>query len=194
MLLLFLAAHHEAAHAVASAVLGMPLRDDGIHIDTKGGGIAFNFHRTPGDLANAHKDVIERERSIVMIKAGRVANLKIFSSSPEELSADDRLEECRLLGEMYPSGGKAWAAADQRLSEESRRLVNEQWDGIQAVAQSLLAKPVTPRPPESFKKWASTDTYERWIDGDEVAAILYKFRLNAIVRKGSDGIYHPPDL
>lgn len=72
-----LAAYHESAHAVACVVMNMPLQDTGIHIDTIGGGITFNFHRKPGDLTNTPADIVERERSIVMIKAGYMANLKL---------------------------------------------------------------------------------------------------------------------
>lgn len=190
----FLAAHHEAAHTVVSVVLGLPLQESGTHIDTIGGGIAFNFHRKSGDQDNALKDVIQRERAIVMIKAGYIANLKLFANSPAELAADDRREECSLLDEMYPRGGKDWAETDERLRKEAWRLVDERWNAIEALAYSLLDKPVTPRPPASFQEWASPDTHERWMNGNEVAALLGKFQLTAIVRKASDGVYHPPDL
>jgi hypothetical protein len=194
MVAVLLAAHHEAAHAVACAALGLPLQESGIHIDTIGGGITFSFHRTPGDLDNSVKDVVQRERSIVMIKAGYAANLKLFSNSPTALAADDRLEECKLLGEMHPPDGRAWTDVDQRLSRESRCLVDERWEAIQALAQSLLAKPIASRPPESFRKWSSPDPYERCMGGDEVAAVLGKFRLTAIIRKESECTHHPPDV
>ena len=48
----FSAAHHEAAHAVAAVIHGLPLQEGGIRIDTVDGGITLNFHRVPGDLAN----------------------------------------------------------------------------------------------------------------------------------------------
>jgi hypothetical protein len=95
---------------------------------------------------------------------------------------------------MYTPGGEAWADADRRLSDGSRRLVDEHWGAIEALAESLLAKPLTPRSSESFGKWTSSDTHERWMAGGEVAAVLSKYRLSAIVRKESDGTYHPSDL
>jgi hypothetical protein len=191
----YLAAHHESAHAVACAVLGMPLQDAGIHIDTIGGGITFSLHRTPGDLANAAVDVVERERTIVMTKAGYRANLKLLPSAPSELAAADRRKEIALLDEMYPQRGKLWVDADERLKNESSRLVDQQWTAIQALAQSLLAKPVTPRPFESFTKWpTSPDAHEQWMSGNEAAVILSKFQLTAIVRSESEGTYYAPDL
>jgi hypothetical protein len=188
-----LAAHHESSHAVACVVLGLPLQDTGIRIDTLGGGITFNLHREPGSLSNTIADITERERSIVMIKAGFMANLRVFPGSPAELAADDRDEEIRLLNEMHPQDGQAWAEADKRLSEESRTLVDQHWNAIQALAGALLARPVTPRAPESLKKW-SRDSQEQWMDGNEVAAILRNFQLSAIVRSESQGTYYAPDI
>ncbi len=189
------AAYHEAAHAVACAVLGMPLQDLGIHIDTIGRGITFNLHRIPGDLNNAPNDVIQRERSIVMIKAGYAANVKLVTNADKNLGACDRQEECKLLDEMYPGGSRAWFEADAKLNAEAIHLVDKNWDAIRFLAQYLLGKPVTLRTAESFAKWtASHDSYEQWMDGQEVAETLRKFGLTTIVRKESDGQYHPPDL
>lgn len=98
------------------------------------------------------------------------------------------------MDEMYPHDKKAWDEADIRLCEQSRFLVNQHWNVVQALAQALLAKPVTVRPAESFKKWASPDTHEQWIDGNQIAAILRKFQLSADVRKESEGTYYAPDI
>lgn len=165
-----------------------------MHIDTIGGGITLNLHRTPGDPANTHTDIIERERTIVMIKAGYLANLKVFPAAPSELAADDRDAEIKLLNEMYSPDSKEWTEADKRLRAESQTIVDRHWEAIQALAQALMARPVAPRPPHSFKKWSSPDTHERWLDGQAVAAILQEFQLTAIVRKESEGMYNAPDL
>jgi len=165
-----------------------------MHIDRIGGGITLNFHRKPGCPDDGHNDVIQRERSIVVIKAGYLANLKVSSISPAALASNDRHEECRLLDEMYPRGGWAWAEADERLRAESARLVDEKWEAIKALARSLLTKPITLRPPESFLEWGSPDTHEQWMDGNEIATLVSKFGLTATVRSAAEGVYHPPDL
>jgi len=190
----FSAAHHEAAHAVAAVSLGLPLQDTGLHIDTVDGGIAFNLHRKPGDPNSTPADVEERERSIVMIKAGYRANLKLFPATPAAVASDDRKEEIALLNEIYPQGGQELVNEDVRLTAEAQILVDKHWNAIHALAQAVLAKPVVPRSRESFQKWCSPHPNERWIDGHEVAAILERFGLNAIVRKESDGIYLSPDI
>jgi hypothetical protein len=190
----YLAAHHESAHAVVSVALGLPLQNTGIHIDTIGGGIAFNLHRKPGDRNNTAADFTERERSITAIKAGYIANLKLDHGCPPTIAADDRQEEIALLNEMYSRDEKAWSDADGRLSSESKKLVYQHWNAIEAVARALLAKPVTLRPPESFTKWRSPDSHERWISGHDIDIILQKFQLNAIVRDESEGKYYAPDL
>lgn len=188
------AAHHESAHAVIAVRLGLPLQDAGLHLDTVDGGITFNLHRKPGNPNNTPADIEERERSIVMIKAGYRANLKLDPRSPATVASDDRREEIELLNEMYPSGGRKWVEADVRLTAEAQRLVDEDWDAIRALAQALLAKPVVRRSRESFQNWSSPYPDERIIDGREVAAILKDFGLNTIVRKESDGDYLPPDI
>lgn len=188
------AAHHESAHAVIAVRLGLPLQDAGLHLDTVDGGITFNLHRKPGNRNNTPEDIEQRERSIVMIKAGYRANLKLDPGSPATVASDDRREEIELLNEMYPTGSQKWVETDVRLTAEAQRRVDEDWDVIRALAQALLAKPVARRSRESFQKWSSPYPDERFIDGHEVAAILKEFGLNTIVRMESDGIYLPPDI
>ena len=188
------AAYHESAHAVVSAALGLPLQDLGIHIDTIGGGITFNLHRRPGDPDNTPADAEERGRSVIAIKAGYIASLKIYPGCPPAVADDDRQEEIALLNEMYIGDDKTWLDADKMLGMESQRLVDKHWSAITAVATALLAKAVTPRTPVGLRKWKSPDTHERWMEGYEVDAILRKFQLNAIVRDESEGKYYAPDL
>jgi hypothetical protein len=79
-------------------------------------------------------------------------------------------------------------------SSTAQRLVDKHWDAIQVLAQAVLAKPVTPRPLESFQKWKSSYRYEKWIDGSEIGSLLKTFGLCVILRKESEGIYLSPDI
>lgn len=189
----FAAAHHEAAHAVVGVALGLPLQDRGIHIDTIGGGICFNFHRKPGDLGNSSVDTIERERSIVAIKAGYIANCKLFPGTPPALAADDREEETALLSEVYPTETESWVEADKRLAEQSEQLVSQHWMSIETVARALLAKPISQRD-VGLDHWCSRDKKQQWLSGDEIASLLTIFHLTAKVLNDTDGTYHSPDL
>jgi len=190
----FSAAHHEAAHAVVGVCLGLPLLEEGLHLDTVDGGITFNLHRKPGDPNNTPADIEERKRSIVMIKAGYRANLKLFSGTPAMVASDDRTEEVALFNEMYTPGGLEWVGVDTKLTYDAQSLVDKHWEAIRTLAQAILSKPVAPRSQESFQKWSSPYPTEKCIDGREIAAILKRFGLNTIVRKESDGIYLSPDI
>jgi hypothetical protein len=55
------AAYREAGHISAAVAQKMPLQEQGIHIDVKGSGISYYWHRTPGDKRNTEQDRIERE-------------------------------------------------------------------------------------------------------------------------------------
>jgi hypothetical protein len=110
------------------------------------------------------------------------------------VASDDRKEEIGLLNEMYSPGGQEWVNADVRLTAEAQILVDKHWDAIRALVQAVLGKPIVPRSRESFQKWCSPYPNARCIDGHEVAAILKRFGLDAIVRRESDGIYLSPDI
>jgi len=105
-----------------------------------------------------------------------------------------RSKEERLLNEMYLGDPKARGDADIKLEAESRRLIDQHWDPVEALAKAVLAKPLTLRPPEIRKKWRTPDSHERWMDGSEIAALLQTFQLSAIIRDESEGEYTAPDL
>jgi hypothetical protein len=98
------AAYHEAGHLTAAADQGMPLRSRGIHVDPKGNGISYYWHREPGDLANSQKDQEQRRRTILALYAGRIAQQKFFPDTPREAwEADDRKIHA-LFDEMTDGG------------------------------------------------------------------------------------------
>lgn len=179
------AAYHEAAHAVACAVLGLPLQDLGMHIDRGGMGVTFNLHRKPGKPSRASDDFDCCERSIVMIKAGYKANLKLDPLAPPHFAENDRLEEEALLNEMYPHDGQALSRADEKLSAASHLLVARHWNAIESLAGALLEKPRTPQTIElkMRKEWKSADMQERCLRGNEIAAILKALNLDTIVQR-----------
>jgi hypothetical protein len=188
------AAYHEAAHAVIAVAQGMPLQNTGIHIDTLGEGITFYLHREPGDLTNGLTDITERHRTIIALKAGYRAQFKAWPAVTRSAAANDQGKEGRLLNEMYSSDPKARTDADINLEAESRRLIDQHWGAIEALAECLLSKPLTPIPPETKRKWRTPDSHERWMNGSEIAALLQTFQLSAIVRDESEGEYITPDL
>jgi hypothetical protein len=193
------AAYHESAHAVVAVALGLPLWNKGMHIDTRGDGITYTFHRTPGttDVPSSvpNANLIGRQRSILMIKAGFLASLKVDASYRHipETAINDRDEQESLLHEMYVQNSPEWTDTDKELTAEAQRLVDLHWDAIRTLAEELLAQPVVLRTAES-NDWASPDRHERRMSGSEVAAVLTKFHFQPLVRSASDGLYLPPDL
>jgi hypothetical protein len=170
------------------------LQNTGIHIDTLGEGITFYLHREPGDLRNGSTDITERQRTIIALKAGYRAHLKGWPAAPGGAALNDQSKEGMLLNEMYSSDPKARTDADIKLEAESRRLIDQHWSAIEALAECLLSKPLTPIPPEIKAKWRTLDSHERWMNGSEIAALLQTFRLSPIVRDESEGEYIAPDL
>jgi ATP-dependent Zn protease len=83
------AAYHEAGHAVIAALQGLWLRTRGIHVDQEGNGITYYGHRLPGDFSNSARDQQERERTIVALHAGRIAQVRVFPECPEANWATD---------------------------------------------------------------------------------------------------------
>lgn len=134
------AAYHEAGHTVVAAVQEMPLRPGGIHIDPLGSGISFYWSKRPGEAGTD----IERERTIIAAGAGWAAQIRVYPNCPPAGTFDDTNQINALLSEMYSDGSDGWWAAKGRLYVASERLVEQHWPAVEALAQTLWAKPWTP--------------------------------------------------
>ena len=178
------AAFHEAGHVVVAALQGLWLRTRGMHVDPEGNGIAYYGHRLPGDVSNLAKDQEEREKTIVALHAGRIAQAKVFPECPDENWVADVGVVSALLDEMFAIDVLARSAADKRLQQNAYDLVGRHWKPIHDLATQLLSKPWTQQPPiEKNENWSrGKATLERWIPGSEVARILDTFGIVAEVR------------
>lgn len=184
------AAYHEAGHMTAAADQGMPLSSHGIHIDPQGNGISYYWHREPGDPTNSPRDQEERERTIVALYAGRIAQQKFFPDAPQEAwEADDGKIEA-LLDEMCTADRSAIAA---RLLEQARGLVERRWHVIEALAGALLAKPLSPQSErETHKNWSrGQSSVEKRMSASEVAEFFNNFRIQTSIVPDSVGNYDP---
>jgi hypothetical protein len=178
------AAFHEAGHVVIAALQGLWLRARGMHVDLEGNGIAYYGHRLPGDLSNSAEDQQEREKTIVALHAGRIAQVRVFPECPDANWAGDENVVRALLDEMYTSDLNVRSAAAQRLQQQAQELVRGHWAPIHSLATELLSKPSTEQPPiEIEENWSHGKTrLERWIPASEVVQILRSYGIVAGLR------------
>jgi hypothetical protein len=187
------AAYHEAGHVTAAVVQKMPLQEHGVHIDVKGNGITYYWHRTPGDLENTEQDRVERELTISAIYAGQAAQQKVFPDCPDTNWANDRREISVLLDEMNLPNAETRTAMEATLWERACKLVNEHWSLIESLAKALLAKPTTVQPLiEIQRNWSHGQTnLEKWMDGSEIVQFFKKMGVSCNVRPTPAWTYHP---
>lgn len=129
----------------------------------------------------------------MLLDAGHIAQIRFFSDVPPEDSADDRKQIDTLLSEMFDPSSAECRDAKFFLWGKAEKLVNQHWPVIEALAETLWAKPWTGRvtlPAESMG-W-SKDTREKSMDAQEVQALLTQFGLTAIIRPNAAGSYSHP--
>jgi hypothetical protein len=178
------AAYHEAGHTVIAAVKGLWLRARGLHVDPEGSGITYYGHRLPGDLSKSAKDQEEREKTIVALNAGRIAQVRVFPECPDDNWAADVGVVTALLDEMFATDVTARSAADERLQQNAYDLVGRHWAPIHGLVTELISKPWTEQPPiEINENWSRGKTkQERWLPGSEMIRILSGFGITAELR------------
>lgn len=132
------AAYHEAGHVVVAAKCGMKIgRNIGMCIGLFGRGYSEMRLRFP---EAADGDPISREDSIVVLFAGRIAEMQ-FDPLSEGKSASDDLDWITKLQDKAPS-----KLALNALEDKSRTLVKEGWASIEQLATRLLSEPYENRP------------------------------------------------
>jgi len=176
------AAYHEAAHAVIAVKEGLALKPGGIRIDQRGNGFSYYKAVKLTGAKNVGPDP-ERDKSIRSAQAGFISQEKFykryFQNLPGAGSSSDTDYINGLLEEMYSTRNEC-DDAKAKLAEETRDLVEQNSQVIEALAQALLKKPWKSQAPSGERRW-STQLAEKKMDGSEIAAILDQFGINVSI-------------
>jgi hypothetical protein len=178
---LAIAAHHEAGHIVIAAALGLPLRSEGIMVDTDAEGLAC-YCKEPEESDHS------RERVMLATFAGCYAQNRFCGANgypaledPARIGSGDWYEARRISiklsdGYLADQGIKA---AHESIERQSETLVAERWPIIGTVAKALLAKDWEPvKPLKSGGRWASGEL-AKYLIGDEVVNIVARLGITA---------------
>jgi hypothetical protein len=193
-------AYHEVGHTVIAAVLGMPMRNFGVHMDSLGCGKAFYWRRVPDGSRNNVGADIERENTVISTSAGYIAQKRFYGEPLSEVllkyiefsaNADTSLV-IELLEEMYSQDRAAWFQARKHLYERSVQLVDLHWNAIDTLVKFLLSRNWEPRHTQTDAdgKW-SVDNKGKWMHGIEVVEMLKPFGINAFIVDDSVQSYSP---
>jgi hypothetical protein len=183
------AAFHEAAHYILCIAQEIPVRELGLRIDSKGNGRSHIYCRESGKEIKSEIDKQEIEKSIVLLFAGYLGQLKFFPELKDMRDvADAAIKEDlnqidALLSDMYPNKPEGWYKAKGILQTESDRLIKSNWSAIKALANALWDQPWKPQVqvPPIDTGW-SDDKKEKSMNARDVAAILREFGLSPIIR------------
>jgi len=174
-------AFHEAGHIVIAAVQGLSLRVGGIQLDRWGNGIAWIVDRKPDGSTNVGPET-EREKTIIALFAGRIAQSRAYGCSTAGLKYDlPQLNS--LLDEMYPSGSPEWWSARKSLCMESERLVGLNWQAIESVALALWSKPDSQKPSDVGD--FSSEQLQKHLSVAEIVEVLRQFQITASIQNES---------
>jgi hypothetical protein len=122
-------AHHEAGHAVASVLRGVPLRNV-----TLEGGTDRLGASTPVDMRTV--DLCDR---LVLTLAGGLAESR-YTGRPPVLDVADREEAEIIAAVLAERGGHAPAAVLNAYQALASALVSESWSWIERVAGRLVQR------------------------------------------------------
>ena len=177
-------AYHEAAHVVVAAAQQMPLKERGIRIDQKGSGFSHYNVAKPDGSTNLGSEP-KREKTIRSTQAGYIAQEKFYlrfcDRLPPSGASNDTDGINKLVEEMY-SGRNVCEDAKGKLFTEAQQLVEQHWQAIEALAQTLLNKEWKSQvPPSGERRW-STQMAEKKLDGSEVVVFLRQFQISASIQ------------
>lgn len=125
-----------------------------------------------------------------MLYAGYVAQLKFFPESPSEAALNDESTANALLAKMYqPENSPAWSTAERRLRKEAQELVEERWDAIRTLAETLWSRVPVPRVDLGQENGWSNDSHERCMTGTEIKKLLEQFQVAVQIVQGPEKNY-----
>jgi hypothetical protein len=176
-------AYHEAGHVVIGAIGRIPLRQAGIRVDQEGAGYSHYKTMKVKGVKNVGRDP-KREKAIRSTQAGYISQekyyLRFFKQLPPSGSFNDTNYINALLDEMYDARQQFFDEKD-RLTAEAQQLVDQHWQAIEAIAQTLMKKtPKSQAPGTGERRW-STQLLQRQLDGYEVVTLLNQFNIRASV-------------
>jgi hypothetical protein len=182
------AAFHEAAHYIVCVAQGIPVRELGLRIDSRGNGRSHIYCRESGKQARSEIDKQEIEMSIVLLYAGYLGQLKYFPGLEDMREVADAAKKVdliqidELLTDLYPNEPECRFNAKRRFQAKSRRLVEGNWSAIKVLADALWAQPWKPQVqlPPIDSGW-SDDKEEKSMNAREVAEIMRKSGLDPII-------------
>jgi hypothetical protein len=177
-----IAAYHEAGHIVIAAVMGVPLRPEGMMVDTEVEGLAC-YCKEPKDSDDS------RERVMLATFAGCFAQDRYCKDHgyPQleylariwSLDWNEARGISTKLSDAYLAG-RGIGAAQEAIEKRSETLVGEKWPVIEAVASALLAKEWEPvKPLKSGSVWAKGTT-AKYLLGDEVVQLMEQCGITAV--------------
>jgi hypothetical protein len=182
-------AFHEAAHYVSCVAQDIPVRELGLRIDSIGNGRSHIYCKTSGNVIASEEDKREIEKSVVLLFAGYLGQLKFFPELKDMRDvADTAIQKDMgqidaLLSDVYPNDPESWYKAKEILKVESDRLVTRNWSAIKSLASALWDQPWKPQVqlPPIETGWSS-DKMEKSMNAWNVAVILREFGLNPIIK------------
>lgn len=175
-------AYHESGHLVAAVVLGLPLCEGGMRIDLRGGGVSRYCIRLPGDPSSTYEDTLQRQKTIISLFSGQVAQKKFlpYLDEPSCWQEDNRLIE-DLAREMAAKSGDDIKA---QMSSAAEALIDEKWPLVLGLASLLWNRPETPMTEAEFAAgWSrSPDRREKCLLTSDVRNYFLKNNIECEVR------------
>jgi len=141
-------AYHEAGHIVVAVVRGLELAEGGVRIDDGAKGVARICIRRPGDRGRTHEDQEEIENSIIVLCAGKIAQLRFDAGNDDPQWWRD---DCDWINELVEDMGvQDVQSVKGSLCGESEDLVKKHWNWIEDLAETLLRRPSSSMTAEDY--------------------------------------------
>lgn len=180
------AAYHEAGHIAIAAVLGLTLRPDGLMIDSCREGVAI-YCTQPEDSDPS------REAVILSSEARYWAETRFCEERPcSGPDANGPVMYCDHIQswEIMKTFSTKYLAGENpmlvyvKLQNRSKRLVEQHWSVIKALASALLAKDPQPmRPLKTGGSWTHSTAPARYLDGEEAVEKLARHGIAAVCKQ-----------